>query len=94
MGLGYHWNLEFAGPLSLTSQHNQYVLVMIKHLSKWLELMSLLNRSSERATFAFLDRVLSRFGAPTKIFIDQGMEFHGKFKELCEKMLINHHTTS
>jgi hypothetical protein len=27
MGLGYRWNLDFAGPLPLTIQHNRYVLV-------------------------------------------------------------------
>jgi hypothetical protein len=57
---------------------------MIKHFSKWLELMPLLNNSSEKVTFAFLDKVFSRFGAPTKISTNQNMEFHGKFQELCE----------
>jgi hypothetical protein len=84
MGLGYQWNLDFAGPLSLTLQHSQYVLVMIKHFSTWLELMPLLDSDSEKATFTFLDRVFSRFGAPTKVFTNQSMEFHGKFQELCE----------
>jgi hypothetical protein len=41
MGLGYQWNLDFASPLNLTPRHNRYVLVMIEHFSKWLELMSL-----------------------------------------------------
>ncbi len=70
MGLGYKWNLDFSSPLSLTLQHNQYVSVMIKHFSKWLELMPLLDCSSERATFAFFNRILSRFGAPTEVFTD------------------------
>ncbi len=44
--------------------------------------------------YAFLDRVLNRFGAPSKVFIDQGMKFRGEFQELCEKALIDHHTAS
>jgi hypothetical protein len=32
MGLGYHWNLDFVGPLPLTIQHNKYVLVMVYQL--------------------------------------------------------------
>jgi hypothetical protein len=45
---------------------------MIEHFSKWLELVLLLDHNSEEATYAFLDKVLSRFGALTKILIDQG----------------------
>ncbi len=43
MGLGYQWNLDFVNPLNLTTQHNLYVLVMIEHFSKWLELVLLLD---------------------------------------------------
>jgi hypothetical protein len=67
---------------------------MIKHLSKWLEFVPLLDRSSERATYAFLDMVFSRFGVPTKILIDQSTKFHGEFQELCEKTLVDHHMIS
>jgi hypothetical protein len=68
MGLGYRWILDFTNLLNLTLQHNHYVLVMIEHFSKWSELVPLSNCSSEITTYAFLDRVLSRFGAPTKVF--------------------------
>ncbi|CAK9198545.1 unnamed protein product [Sphagnum troendelagicum] len=44
---------------------------MIKHFSKWLELVPLLNRNNERATYAFLDRGHSRFKVPIEVFIDQ-----------------------
>jgi len=67
---------------------------MIQHFSKWLELVPLPNNSNEGVAYAFLDRILSRFRAPTKVFIDQGTEFCGEFQELCEKTLIDHRTTS
>ncbi len=57
---------------------------MIEHVSKWLELVLLLDCSSERATYAFLDRVLNRFGVPIEFFADQGTQFHREFQELCE----------
>jgi hypothetical protein len=81
--------LDFASPLSLAPQHNQYVLVMIEHFSKWLELVPLLNCSSEGATYAFLDKVLSKFGVPAEILIDQSTKFRGRFQELCEETLID-----
>jgi hypothetical protein len=94
MGLGYQWSLDFASPLNLTPQHNRNVLVMIKHFSKWLELVPLLDHSNEKTSYAFLGKVLSRFGALTKVFTNQGTKFRGEFQELCEKALIDHRTIS
>jgi hypothetical protein len=38
--------------------------------------------------------VFNNFGAPTKVFINQDMEFCREFQKLCEKTLIDHRTTS
>ncbi len=57
-------------------------------------LVPLPNCSNEWIAYAFLDRVLSKFGAPIKVFIDQGTKFHGESQKMREKTLINHHTTS
>jgi hypothetical protein len=48
-------------------RHNQHVLVMIEHLSKWLKLVPLLDRNNEGATYAFLEKVFGRFGVTTKV---------------------------
>jgi hypothetical protein len=53
---------------------------MIKHFPKWLELVPLLNRSSEGATYSFLDKVLIRFGVLAKVLIDQGIKLCGEFQ--------------
>jgi hypothetical protein len=50
-----------------------------------LELIPSLNHSTEGVTHAFLNRMLDWFGVAFKIFIHQGMEFHGEFQKLCEK---------
>jgi transposase InsO family protein len=94
MGLGYRWSLDFAGPLLVTPRYNKYVLVMIEHFSKWIELVALPDKFSEGAAYSFLDRVLSRFGAPAKVLTDQGREFLGEFQTLCEQAMIDHRTTS
>jgi hypothetical protein len=52
MRLAYQWSLDFASSLSLTPWRNWYVLVMIEHFSKWLELVPLLDLNSERASYA------------------------------------------
>jgi transposase-like protein len=94
MGLGYRWSLDFAGPLPLTVRHNKYVLVMVEHFSKWIELVPSLDKSSEGVAYAFLDRVLSHFGAPAEVLTDQGTKFQGEFQVLCDKALIDHRTMS
>jgi hypothetical protein len=67
MGLGYRRNLDFARPLPLTIQHNRYVLVMVEHFSKWIELVPSLDKSSEGIVYAFFNRVFSNFGALVEV---------------------------
>ena len=67
---------------------------MIEHFSKWIELVALLDKFSEGAAYAFLDRVLSRFGAPAEVLTDQGREFLGEFQSLLEQTYVDHRTTS
>jgi len=79
MGLSYQWNLDFAGPLSLTPQHNQYILIMIKHFSKWLELVPLPNHSNDKTTYAFLDKVFNKFNILVEVLVNQRTKFQGIF---------------
>ncbi|OAE31166.1 hypothetical protein AXG93_3617s1050 [Marchantia polymorpha subsp. ruderalis] len=48
---------------------------MVEHFSKWIELVALPDKASEGVAYAFLDRVLSHFGAPAEVLTDQGTEF-------------------
>ncbi len=90
MALGCHWSLDFAGPLPLIVRHNRYGLVMVEHFSKWIELVPFLDKSNEGVAYAFLDKVLSHFGAPIEMLTDQNTKFQGEFQVLCEEVLIDH----
>jgi hypothetical protein len=37
----------------------------------------------------FKNKMFSQFGASTKILINQGIKFHNKFQQLCEKSLVH-----
>jgi hypothetical protein len=52
MGLGYRLSLDFVGPHLLTVRHNRYVLVMVEHFSKWIELVSSFDKSNEGVAYA------------------------------------------
>jgi hypothetical protein len=67
---------------------------MIEHFSKWLELVPLLDCSSEGVAYAFLDKMLNKFGVLVEVLTDQGTKFERDFQDLCEKALIDHWTTS
>ena len=93
MGLGYRWSCDLAGPLPPSKAGNQYIMVMIEHFSKWLELTPLKASTSAETAKAFL-AVCTHFGAPAEVLTDQGQEFQGEFDTLCKELLIDHRETS
>ncbi|CAI5479775.1 unnamed protein product [Closterium sp. Yama58-4] len=93
-GLGYRWSLNLAEELPLSRKNKRYVLVMIEHVSKWVELRTLSSMSAELIAEAFTDQVLTRFGACGEVLTDQGTEFRGAFDQLLKKVGITHRRTS
>jgi hypothetical protein len=67
---------------------------MIKHFSKWLELVPLPDHNSEGAAYAFLDKLFNRFGVLTEVLTDQSKKFWGDFQDLCEKASIKYQKSS
>ena len=93
MELGYCWSLDFGGSLVVTPHGTNYVLVIVEHFSKWIELVALSQRSVDLAVAPFLDCVLAHFGAPAKVLTDQRKEFLDVFEELYIEAFIDHRTT-
>jgi hypothetical protein len=69
-------------------------MIMIEHFSKCVELVALPNKSSHSTSQAFLQHVLSRFGACVECLTNQGSKFKGKFQDLLDHALIDHRQTS
>jgi hypothetical protein len=86
----YYWSCDLARKLPQTSKGNVYMMIMIKHFSKCVKLVALPDKSSHSTSQAFLQQVLSRFGACVECLIDQGLEFKGKFQDLLDHVFINH----
>jgi hypothetical protein len=66
-------------------RHNKYVLVMIEHFSKWIELVALPDKFGEGAAYSFLDRVLSHFGAPAEVLTIKEGNFLVNFRRCVSK---------
>ncbi len=93
-GMFYHWSCDLARELPQTFRGNVYIMIMIEHFSKWVELVVLPDKSSHNTSQAFLQQVLSRFGACAKCLINQGSKFRGEFQDLLDHALIDHCRTS
>jgi hypothetical protein len=78
-GMFYCWSCYLAGELPQTSRGNVYIMIMIELFSKWVELVTLSDKSSHNTGQAFLQQILSRFGACAKCLTNQGLEFIGEF---------------
>jgi transposase-like protein len=63
----------------------EQVWVMIEHFLKWLELVSLLDHINEKATYAFLDKVLKKFGTQIEVLIDKGKNYVESSKSCVKK---------
>ncbi len=89
-GMFYRWSCDLAGELPQTSKGNVYIMIMIEHFSKWVELVTLLDKSSHSTSQVFLQQVLSRFRACAKYLTNQGSKFRGEFQDLLDHALIDH----
>jgi hypothetical protein len=76
MGLFYKRGVDLCKMPHTSEDGNKYVVVMMKHFTKWVELVPIPEKSSFY-TAAALKRVLTRFGAPAEVLTDQGEEFQG-----------------
>ena len=92
--LGHRWSLDLLGELPMSRRGRRYVLVMIEHVSKWVELVALSSKSAGGIANAFLKEVLSRFGACAEVLTDQGGEFKGELQRLLDACGIHHRVTS
>jgi len=58
----YRWSCDLARELPQTSRGNVYIMIMIEHLSKWVELVALPDKSSHSTSQAFSQQVLNIWG--------------------------------
>ncbi len=93
-GMFYRSSCHLARELPQTSKGNVYIMIMIKHFSKWVKNFVLLDKSSHSTNHAFLQHVLSRFGAYGECLINQGSKFKREFQYLLDHALLDHRRTS
>jgi hypothetical protein len=93
-GMFYCWSCDLVGELPQTFKGNVYIMILIEHFSKWVELIGLPNKSLHNTSKAFLQQVLSRFRACVECLIDQGSKFKREFQDPLDHAFIDHRSTS
>nr|GEZ63913.1 reverse transcriptase domain-containing protein [Tanacetum cinerariifolium] len=67
------WGIDFLGPFP-SSKGNEYILVAIDYLSKWVEAKAL-PTNDVRVVVKFLKSLFARFGTPRAIISERGTHF-------------------
>ena len=74
MQIFYVCGIDFIGPFP-SSFGNLYILIAVDYVSKWVEAIAC-PRNDGSTVVGFIQRnILSRFGAPRTIIIDEGSHF-------------------
>eukprot|EP00873_Tetraselmis_striata_P041597 jgi/Tetstr1/461861/TSEL_006940.t1 len=84
-GLFYRFSVDSAGPLPTSSEGHKYVIVIVEHFSKWIELVPVRDLEATTTAKAFHERVLARYGAPVEVVTDNGTKYQGAFREQLER---------
>ena len=61
--------------LPLTLDNNQYAVVFIDYLTKWVEVFAVLDQKAETIARLFVEGVVCRHGAPGELLSDRGTNF-------------------
>lgn len=94
MQLFYRWHVDLCSIGRTTPRGNLYCMVCIEAWSKYAVMIPIPDKTSLETSYAFLQHVLARFGAPAEVVTDGGGEFMSYFDKMLQDALIDHRRTS
>lgn len=78
------------GPLPITENGNEYIMVIGDYFTKWKESFALRDHTAQTVADVLITEFICRFGTPRRIHTDQGREFESTlFSKLCLKLGIS-----
>jgi hypothetical protein len=87
------WGLDFVGPIKPTRRYtwNKYIIIATYYATKWVEARALRNYTMAIIVKNLYECILTRFGCPLTIIIDQGVHIiNDAFKYLIDHFLLKH----
>ncbi|MES9884898.1 MAG: reverse transcriptase domain-containing protein [Sedimenticola sp.] len=87
--------IDIVGPLPMTENGNEYIIVAGDYFSKWKEAFAVPDHTALTVADKIVTEIVCRMGAPTQIHTDQGREFQSHlFGHMCKLLGIDKtHTT-
>ena len=78
------WGLDIVSPFPKAAENKRYLLVGMDYFTKWVEAEPLANiRDVETKRFVWKN-IVTRFGIPHTLILDNGLQFDSKaFKRYC-----------
>ena len=89
------WGLDIVGPFPKAVENKKYLLVDTEYFTKWVEAEPLANiRDMDAKSFVWKN-IVTRFGVPHVLILDNGLQFDSKiFRRYCGKMgITNRYST-
>ena len=78
-GQFYRFSVDSAGPFRPSQGGYKYVIIIVEHFSKWIELAPVVDLNPDATAATFMERVLARYGAPVEVVTGNGQEYKGRF---------------
>ena len=78
--------LDIFGPLPISENGNEYIIVLGDYFSKWVEAWAVPNHTAQTVADKLVVEFFTKYGCPKQTHTDQGREFQSElFKILCKK---------
>ena len=72
---------DIAGPFTTTPQNNQYLLVIVDHFTKYIQLHAISNTKAETIANIIVNDWICSLGVPEQILSDLGTQYQSKLLE-------------
>ena len=84
------WGVDFMGPFP-SSKGNEYILVAVDYVSKWVEALPCAKADSNAVKRLFKETIFPRFGVPRVVISDGGKHFiNRQFQQLMGSYGVRH----
>lgn len=89
-----HVHIDLIGPLPPAGDY-RYCLTAVDRFTRWPEAVPLTNITAETVAKAFVSCWVSRYGCPTNVVTDRGVQFQSAlFQQLSKSIGFDHRTTT
>jgi hypothetical protein len=87
------WAIDFVGPINPPAKRTRarYIITMTEYLTRWEKSVLVKDCNAEIAAHFLFEQVITRFGCPRILMIDQGMHFiNNTIRAMLQEFEVHH----